>query len=68
MVIDAEHIDTDEFTVCLIVVLAEIRNILGIHNSDSVCAFVVWFGNMQCVQQLLKCSKHGTLAVAASTA
>ena len=51
-VIDAEHIDTDEFTVCLMVVLAEVRNVLCIHNSDSVCVFVVWFGNMQSIQQL----------------
>lgn len=49
-VINTKHIHADEFAVCIIVVLAQICNVLCIHNLDSVCAIVVWLRNAQIVQ------------------
>ena len=54
-VVNAKHINFDEFAVCVIVVLALVCYVLCIHNLDSVGAIVVWLRYAQVVQQLLEC-------------
>ena len=62
-IVNAQHILLRKLNECLIVCLAQISNVFGVCNLDSIVSLTIRIWNGEKVKQLLECFEQGALAV-----